>query len=228
MIKGIIAIVDECPILRDALVTICADNGFDVVGRGRSAADAIALAGNHIDVLVLDPTMQGGMDAISAVLACRPTIKIIAWSPAAGADYAVRAIEAGARGYVLKRCTAEDFILAVRAVIDGETFITPSFATTILASLRDDRLRKRAAQIVDFNVRESQIVRLLLRGRTNKEIAKTLSLGEKTVKWYMTNVMQKLNARNRTEAVLACHKLGLMQDQDLSKPLIRAYVQAAQ
>ena len=217
MLKRTIAIVDECPILLGALGVICADNGFEVVGRGRSAPEAVALAGNHIDVLVLDPTMQGGMEAISAVLVRCSTIRVIAWSSATGADYAIRAIEAGARGYVLKRCTVEDFILAVRTVIDGETFIAPSFATTILESLRDARLRKRAAQIVDFNIRESQIVRLLLRGRTNKEIATTLSIGEKTVKWHMTNVMQKLNARSRTEAVLACHKLGLMQDQDLSK-----------
>lgn len=228
MTNGTIAIVDECPILRDALAQIFASHGFNVVGRAGSVADAVELAEKEIDVLVLDPTMQGGMDAISAVLVRHPTIKIIAWSPATGADYAVRAIDAGARGYVLKRATAEDFILAVRAVLEGETFITPSFATTILTSLRDARLRRRAAQIVNFNMRESQIVRLLLRGRTNKEIARTLSIGEKTVKWYMTNVMQKLNARSRTEAVLACHKLGLMQDQDLSKPLTAVDLPTAQ
>jgi two-component system, NarL family, nitrate/nitrite response regulator NarL len=216
MANGALAIIDECPILLDALCGICTSNGFDVVGRGKSKDEALALACKNIDALVLDPTMQGGIEVISKILVRCPQIKIVALSSASGADYAVRAIEAGARGYVLKKCTAEDFIQAIRAVMDGDLFVSPTFAAKILTSLRDARLRKRAAQIVNFNTREHQVVRLLLRGRTNKEIARTLSIGEKTVKWYMTNVMQKLNARSRTEAVLACHKLGLVPDQDIS------------
>jgi two-component system, NarL family, nitrate/nitrite response regulator NarL len=216
MANGALAIVDECPILLDALCAICISNGFEVVGRGTSKDDALALANSHIDALVLDPTMQGGMDVISKILVQSPSIKIVALSPATGADYAVRAIEAGARGYVLKKCTADDFVKAIRAVMDGDLFVSPTFAAAILTALRDAQLRKRAAQIVNFNTREDQVVRLLLRGRTNKEIARTLSIGEKTVKWYMTNVMQKLNARSRTEAVLACHKLGLVPDQDFN------------
>jgi DNA-binding NarL/FixJ family response regulator len=217
MVPIVIAIFDENPILLDALRSICTAKGFDVVATGRSAGEAIKLATNQrIDVFVLDPTMQGGMDAVSAVLSQSIDTKIVAYSPALGADYAVRAIEAGARGYVLKKCGADELIAAIRSVVAGETFITPSFATTILTALRDDRLRKRAAQLVDFSLRENQIVRLLLRGRTNKEIAKTLLISEKTVKCYMTTVMQKLNARNRTEAVLACQRIGLQQEPELS------------
>jgi DNA-binding NarL/FixJ family response regulator len=205
-----IAIVDENPILLDALCLLCTTEGFDVVACGRSAADAVKLATSHrLDILVLDPTKPGGMEAISAVLLRAANTKVIAYSPALGADYAVRAIEAGAHGYVLNKCSADEFIAAVRAVMDGDTFISSSFAATILIALRDDRLRKRAAQLVDFSIRENQIMRLLLRGRTNKEIARTLTISEKTVKCYMTTVMQKLNARNRTEAVLACQKIGM-------------------
>lgn len=217
-VAATIAIVEENPILLEALVSICRKEGLNVVARGSSANEAMALAAApNLNVLVLDPTMHGGMEVISGALACNPTIKVIALSSALGADYAVRAIEAGARGYILKRCTAEDFVAAVVSVVHGETFITPSFAATILTALRDDRLRKRAAQLVDFSIRENQIMRLLLRGRTNKEIAKALAISEKTVKCYMTTVMQKLNARNRTEAVLACQKIGLQQDIELSR-----------
>jgi len=212
------AIVDENPILLKELSSICSRHGFHVRDTGSSAAAAVEFAAKSgLDILVVDPTMQGGMDAIAAVLARSTTTKVIAWSPARGADYAVRAIEAGARGYVLKTCTADEFILAVKAVLEGEIFITPSFAATILAALRDDRLRKRAAAIVAFSSREEQIVRLLLRGRTNKEIAATLSISDKTVKWYMSNVLQKLNAKNRTEAVIACQKLGLSHGHELAK-----------
>jgi DNA-binding NarL/FixJ family response regulator len=217
MVAVAIAIFDENPILLEAIRSICAAKGFDVVATGRSAEEAIKLAASQrVDIFVLDPTMQGGMDAVSAVLSQSAEAKVVAYSPAIGADYAVRAIEAGARGYVLKKCGAEELITAIRCVIEGETFITPSFATTILTALRDDRLRKRAAQLVDFSIRENQIIRLLLRGRTNKEIARTLAISEKTVKCYMTTVMQKLNARNRTEAVLACQKIGLQQEVELA------------
>jgi DNA-binding NarL/FixJ family response regulator len=217
MVAIAVAIFDENPILLDAVRSICVAKGFDVVATGRSAEEAVKLAASQrVDIFVLDPTMQGGMDAVSAVLSRSAEAKVIAYSPAIGADYAVRAIEAGARGYVLKKCGAEELITAIGSVIEGETFITPSFATTILTALRDDRLRKRAAQLVDFSIRENQIVRLLLRGRTNKEIARTLAISEKTVKCYMTTVMQKLNARNRTEAVLACQKIGLQQEVELA------------
>lgn len=217
-VAATIAIVEENPILLEALVSICRKEGLKVVASSSSASDAMALAAApNLDVLVLDPTMQGGMDVISGALAGNPNIKVIALSSALGADYAVRAIEAGAQGYILKRCTADEFVKAVVSVIHGETFITPSFAATILTALRDDRLRKRAAQLVDFSIRENQIMRLLLRGRTNKEIAKSLAISEKTVKCYMTTVMQKLNARNRTEAVLACQKIGLQHDLELSR-----------
>ena len=210
-----VGIIDENPILLQALSTICSDKGLGISASGGSAADAIRLAADH-QVIILDPTMQGGMEVISEILSRNPSVKVIAYSSALGADYAVRAIEAGARGYILKRCTAAEFISAVNSVINGETYITPSFAATILMALRDDRLRKRAAQLVDFSIRENQIIRLLLRGRTNKEIARTLAISEKTVKCYMTTLMQKLNARNRTEAVLACQRIGLQQDPEMS------------
>jgi DNA-binding NarL/FixJ family response regulator len=214
-----VAIVDENPILLDALRSICATKGFEVVATGRSAGEAVELVTTQrIDILVLDPTMQGGIDAVSAVRSRSVDTKVIAYSQAIGADYAVRAIEAGARGYVLKKSGADELVAAIKSVIEGETFISPSFATTILTALRDDRLRKRAAELVDFSIRENQIMRLLLRGRTNKEIAGTLVISEKTVKCYMTTVMQKLNARNRTEAVLACQKIGMHQDIGLSTP----------
>ena len=212
-----IAIFDENPVLLDALSSLCIVKGFDVVATARSAEEAAKIATIHrVDVVILDPTMPGGMDAVSAVLSQSTTTNVIAYSPAIGADYAVRAIDAGARGYVLKKCGADELIAAVKSVMVGETFITPSFAATILTALRDDRLRKRAAQLVDFSIRENQIIRLLLRGRTNKEIAIALAISEKTVKCYMTAVLHKLNARNRTEAVLAFQKIGLQQDIELS------------
>ena len=93
-------------------------------------------------------------------------------------------------------------------MLTGETFITPSFATKVIVALRDASLRKLAARAIKLSIREDQIVKLLLRGRTNKEIANQLNISEKTVKHYMTLLMQKLNVRNRLEVIIAAQKLG--------------------
>jgi DNA-binding NarL/FixJ family response regulator len=101
------------------------------------------------------------------------------------------------------RCSAKELIQAVDAVRHGETYITQSFASQVIAALRNTSLRRMAAEAVRFSIREEQIVRLLSRGKTNKEIAVSLKISEKSVKNYMTILMQKLHARDRLEVVIA-------------------------
>lgn len=120
----------------------------------------------------------------------------------------MKAFEAGAIGYVLKGSTDEELMQAIETVLAGETFITPSFASKVISALRTSAMPRSAPQAVRLSVREDQIVRLLLLGRTNKEIAHRLQISEKTVKHYMTLLMQKLHARNRVEVVLAAQELG--------------------
>jgi DNA-binding NarL/FixJ family response regulator len=127
-------------------------------------------------------------------------------------DSAIRALDAGASGYVLKGSSAHELIQAIESVCRGETYITQSFASQVIAGLRNAGLRRAAAEAVRFSIREDQIVRLLLRGLTNKAIAISLKISEKTVKNYMTILMQKLNARNRLEVVIAAQK---MNERDL-------------
>lgn len=117
------------------------------------------------------------------------------------------ALDAGANGYVLKGSNAQELIQAVESVCQGETYITQSFAIQVIAALRNASLRRMAAEVVQLSIREDQIVRLLLRGRTNKAIAISLNISEKTVKNYMTILMQKLHARNRLEVVIAAQAL---------------------
>ena len=117
------------------------------------------------------------------------------------------ALTSSSNGYVLKGSSAQELIQAIEAVRHGETYITQSFASQVIAALRNASLRRVAAEAVRFSIREDQIVRLLLRGKTNKEIAIALKISEKTVKNYMTILMQKLNARNRLEVVIAAQAL---------------------
>jgi two-component system nitrate/nitrite response regulator NarL len=218
-----IAVVDDHPIVLEALVRFFSDrNHFRVVATGRSVPDATQIAASHrLDVLVLDPTMQGdAFSAIARIKSEQPLVKIVAFSAAVGADYAVRALEAGANGYVLKSSAIGDLENAIRTVLNGETFVPPSFASRVINALRDANVRKRAVEAIKLSIREEQVIRLLLRGKTNKEIAQKLAISEKTVKYYMTNLMQKLNARNRTEAAIAAQRFIVpdLRDPALSKP----------
>ena len=99
-----------------------------------------------------------------------------------------------------------ELIQAIMAVQTGETYITQSFASRVIAGLRDASLRRKAAEAVILSIRERQIVRLLMNGKTNKEIAIAIKISEKTVKHYMTALMQKLQVRNRVEVVIAAQK----------------------
>jgi DNA-binding NarL/FixJ family response regulator len=208
-----IAFVDDHPILLEGIVSVFSkSNDLKIVAKGYSTEDALRIAENYTpDILVVDLSMPGDIfEAISRISTRQSNTKIIAFTAATGIDQAVRALDAGASGYVLKGSTADDLLDAVRAVRSGETFITQGFAGKVIAALRNASLRKAAAQAIKLSIREEQIVRLLMRGRTNREIAEQLHISEKTVKHYMTVLMQKLNVRNRLEVVIAAQKLGEM------------------
>ena len=204
-----LAFVDSHPIVVDALkLVFSANQAFEIVASGRCVSDAMQIARSiKPDVLVIDPEMQGDAYAAISVIAaeCRST-KVVAFSAAINPGYAVRALEAGASGYVLKSSAVHVLEEAITRVVGGETFIPTTFASSIVDALRDTTKRKRAAEAIKLSIREEQIVRHLLRGSANKEIAKTLSISERTVKHYMTILMHKLSARNRTEAVIAAQK----------------------
>src|SRR5690606_34044240 len=172
------------------------------------------------NIILLDLNMPGdAFGAISQIRVSSPETKIIVFTASAGIGHAVRALDAGATGYVLKGSTADELMQAIDIVLTGETFITPSFASKVISALRNASLRKAAADRVRLSVREDQIVRLLLLGRTNREIAQRLQISEKTVKRYMTLLMQKLQARNRVEVVLAAQELGGFGTDRAAKPV---------
>ncbi|GAU87091.1 hypothetical protein BIWAKO_07044 [Bosea sp. BIWAKO-01] len=145
--------------------------------------------------------------AISEALKIAPEMKIIVFTASTNADDAIEALDSGAKGYVLKGSPAADLFQALHSAQQGEVYITPAFATKVIGALQDRALLRKQAVQNRLSVREEQIVKLLLLGKRNSEIAHELSLSDKTIKGYMTNLMAKLNARNRLEVVLAAQKL---------------------
>ena len=211
MNKVSIAFVDDHPILLEGLVRLfSARSDYAVVGSGKCGSDAIDLATTtRPDVLVVDLNMPGNVfEAIEKIGEIGLKTKIVAFTASPGVDDAMRALEAGVAGYVLKGGTVDDLCNAIKGVLKGETFIPPALSTKVISGLRNAALQKAAVRAIKLSVREDQIVRLLLRGRTNREISLQLQIGEKTVKHYMTLLMQKLRVGNRLEVIIAAQRLG--------------------
>jgi DNA-binding NarL/FixJ family response regulator len=202
-------VIDSHPLQLAGITAVLAQHGgFRIVATGKSAKDIVDIATRHQpDVMIVDLNMAD--DAFSAITKARtaaPGTKLIAFTSLANVNTVVRALDAGTSGYVLATSGPSELVHAVEAVHRGETYIAPSLASQVITLLRTHSFRK-VAEAARFSVREEQVVRLLLRGQTNKEIATSLSISERTVKHYLTILMQKFNVRSRLEFVIAAQKL---------------------
>jgi two-component system nitrate/nitrite response regulator NarL len=218
-----LAFVDDHPIFLSGMVAVfSSDPSFTVLAHGTTAKDAQDIVREQKpDVIVMDLNMPGRVLETIAEIACSGTsTRILAFTAANTIDTAIAALEAGASGYVLKGAPAGEVIEAIFSIQRGETFITPSFAGKVIAGLRTASLRRAAAQAIRLSLREEQVLRLLLRGGTNKEIANSLDISDKTVKHYMTRLIQKLNVRNRIEVVLAAQQMEMSRPQRGAQLLI--------
>lgn len=205
-----IAVVDDHPLLMEGLAALMQRKaGFSLTAAGSVASDIYSITAKHRpDAMIVDLNMPGdAFQAIKDASKTAPDMKIVVFTASTNTDHAIQALEAGAKGYVLKGSTADDLIEAIEMTCRGEIYITPCFAAKVINALQSKALEKQAAQSAKLSVREDQIVRLLLCGKQNREIARALSLSEKTVKGYMTLLMHKLNARNRLEVVIAAQRL---------------------
>jgi DNA-binding NarL/FixJ family response regulator len=206
-----VAVVDDHPLFREGVAnTLAGSPDIEVVGQGSSAEDAVYLARDLLpDVLLMDISMEGGgINAVRAITESYPVIKIIMLTVSESEEDVLRSLKAGARGYILKGVAARELVKIVRAVHAGEAYVTPALAASLLIDLREDRqsLGPSPGPLDELTEREHQILELLSKGSSNKEIARELALSEKTVKHYMTNILQKLQVRNRVEAALLAQK----------------------
>lgn len=201
-----VAFVDDHPYLLEGLQSIFGRrSGVDVVGIGSCCDDAVHIARDlRPEVMVLDLHMDGdAFVSIVDIRAANPNIKIIAFTASANVNHAMKALEAGASGYVLKGGPLGSLADAIETVVLGGTYITQGFATKLINAMKQSKPEN------DYRLssRETQIMRLVLEGRTNKEIGWQLKLTEKTVKYYMTIIMQKLNVKNRVGVAMAARGL---------------------
>lgn len=205
-----IGFVDDHPTLLMGMAALFAAQAqFELVGTETSADGAVTLARAHRpDVLTMDLSMPGNVEAaISAIVDASPATRIVIFTAYADVDLALRALDAGAHGFVLKGRPAEDLFEAIDTVRRGTLYISPDFSPKLLAGFRQRSRREREHNAARLSPRDQQLVDCLFEAKSNKEIARALNLTEKTVKHYMTNLMNKLRVKSRLEVVLAARRL---------------------
>jgi DNA-binding NarL/FixJ family response regulator len=200
-----VAFVDDHPVLLEGVGHIFARNRrFRVVGKGATADAAREIAVRQSpDLIFVDLSMPGEIFAVIKEISGTTRTKVLVYTASNSEELAVRALDCGASAFVLKDSIADEIFSAAEAVLRGELFISQGSAARVFAALRNRHSRRNAPQTTKLSQRERQVISLLLEARSNKEIANNLSISEKTVKHYMTNLMTKLNARNRVEVALA-------------------------
>lgn len=205
-----IGFVDDHPTLLMGIAALfAAQPQFELVGTEASAEGALALAArHHPDVLTMDLSMPGNVEAaISSIIEVSPATRVIIFTAYADVDLALRALDAGAHGFVLKGRPADELFEAIETVRRGTLYISPDFSPKLLAGFRQRSRREREHNAAKLSPREQQLVDCLFEAKSNKEIARALNLTEKTVKHYMTNLMNKLRVKSRLEVVLAARRL---------------------
>lgn len=205
-----VAVIDDHPLFREGVAnTIQRSGTVQVIAEGATAEEAIQIAKAKLpDIVLLDVSLPGGgVEAARAIAKACPVVKIVMLTVSESEEHVQQAMAAGAHGYVLKGTSGPELIGTLRAVARGEYYVTPTFAARILAhARRPQKAPPRDDGDSDLTKREEQILNRVADGLTNKEIASALHISEKTVKHYMTNILQKLQVRNRVEAAMQYRK----------------------
>lgn len=209
-----VVIIDDHPMFRDGVIqTLKAEPDIEIVGQGTTSEEAVRLAGELLpDVILLDITIPGsGLNAAQCIAESSPVTKIVMLTASGAEEDVLTALKAGARGYVLKGVSGHELVKIVRNVYAGEAYVTPTLAANLLSEMKGASPGERAAAsrpLDELTERERQILEGIAAGLSNKEIARQVMLSEKTVKHYVTNVLQKLQVRNRVEAALLAQSGG--------------------
>lgn len=218
-----IAVVDDHPLLAAGIAVLFQRTpGFRLVATGARAADVVTIAQSKaVDVIIVDLNMPGdAFKAISEASYNMPDVKFVVFTASGNAEHAVRALEAGAKAFIQKGESADELLDAIERVMANEIYLSPQFAVKMIHLLHQKKRSEADGSSAKLSVRENQIVKLLLKGKQNREIAQVLSLSESTVKAYMSSLMQKMRARNRLEVAIAARKLTEFQTEssDLAWP----------
>lgn len=202
-----VLVVDDHPLFRQGVVSsLGLEPGLTVVGQASSGEEALKLARELLpDIVLLDISMPGwnGLVTAEKISTACPASAIVILTVSEDKDKLLAAFKAGARAYVLKGVSPQELARVVRAAAAGDVYVSPSLAAEMLVSLTHNRAPD---SLQELTAREREILQLIGTGLTNREIGTRLFLSEKTIKHYVTNILQKLQVRSRVEAALFAAK----------------------
>jgi two-component system, NarL family, response regulator DevR len=197
-------VVDDHEVVRQGLAAILSRRtAFEVVGEAGTAAEAIAQARRlRPDLVLMDVRLPdgSGVEACREILAESPATRVVMLTGTLDESAVMAAILAGARGYLLKQIRARDLIAGLEAVARGESLLDPGVTQHVLARIRHLAVEGQAEGFGELTPRERRILVLVAEGQTNREIAATVFLSEKTVKNYVSAILSKLNVVRRAQA----------------------------
>jgi len=212
-----ILLVDDQPLFREGLRTVLSlHSDFEVVGEAANGSEAIRLSRSLLPSVVLMDLQMPILDGVSATRRLheeQPSCRVIVLTTFDDDEMVFDGLRAGAVGYLLKDVPSEKLAEAIRAAARGESFLQPSVAAKVVAEFA--RLSGRTAAVMDsliepLSERELEILRLIARGTSNREIANGLFIAEGTVKNHVTNILAKLGVRDRTQAAIKAKDIGLV------------------
>lgn len=206
MKKVRLLLVDDHAVLRVGLrLLLDAQPDFEVVGEAGDGVEAVRLAADlSPDVVLMDLTLPGlgGLDAIRRVKQDSPAARVLVLTMHDDETYIEEAFKAGAAGYVVKKAADTELLAAIRTVARGEMFLHPSLAGAVVRSLlREGQADGPEPRLDPLSERETEVLRLIALGHSNREIAARLSLSVKTVETHKARIMEKLGLRGRAELV---------------------------
>ncbi|MCP4141033.1 MAG: response regulator transcription factor [Chloroflexi bacterium] len=219
MAKKRIILVDDHEVVRVGLKTLLERHPeYEVVGEAGSAREAIEKTESlQPDVVVMDIRLPGvsGIDACDEIVKRFPETKVLMLTSYAEDEMLFSAIRAGASGYVLKQIGGEDLVKALESVGSGEGLLDPAVTQRVFQEVRRAVREEEASAFADLSQQEKHVLQLVSEGKTNREIAKALFLGEGTVRNYVSSILSKLGVNNRAEAAAYAVEHSLKEYIDL-------------
>ena len=204
-----LVIVDDHPVVRAGLAGLLSDEpGLEVVGEAADGAAAVrVVAATAPDVVLMDLRMPGvdGVEA-TARLVSEHAARVLILTTYESDDQILAAIEAGASGYLLKAAPRDEIVAGIHSVAAGQTALSPQVAVRLVQRMREPSTEAAAS----LTTRETEVLRLVAAGRSNKQIAVDLGIGESTVKTHLLRVFDKLGVTDRTRAVTLAMERGLL------------------
>ncbi|MFI5287481.1 MAG: response regulator [Candidatus Dormibacteria bacterium] len=210
-----VLLVDDQPLVRAGLRTLLEDESdIEVVGEAADGDEAVALVGALTpDVVLMDIRMPvvDGIEATKRITAQGSVARIVILTTFDLDEYVFSALRAGASGFMLKDATAEEIVRAIRVARSGDALLAPSVTRRLIERFSGHVPKVEGRQLRSLTEREREVLLLVARGMSNTEIARRLFLGETTVKTHVAHMLDKLDLRDRVQAVVLAYESGLIE-----------------